>query len=122
MRFDHFHGLSPYSRRLIEATVKVQEQVRRVYPDGRSEEFVRDEIPALAKVERLQAIRGQYKRVAGYLHRYTMLDGRVYVEVLQAEEHCGGPHYFTVLTDEAGSVVPRSRWLRRQIKAKFEGR
>ena len=77
MRFDHFHGLSPFSRRLIEATVKVQEQVRRVYPDGRSEEFVRDEIPALAKVERLQAIRGQYKRVAGYLHRYTMVDGWV---------------------------------------------
>lgn len=111
MRFDHYHGLSQAGLRRIKRKVKVQEFVRRVYPDGRVENFERKSIPAVTRVTRIGRIKGTYKVHVANLHRYYMLDGVSYFdEFVQEEQHCGGPHYFIALKDMHGNVMPRTLW------------
>ncbi len=117
MRFDHYQGLSPRARRLINFVLAAREEGVRRFADGRVEAFVRERVPALAKVERIGSIRGHYNNpIAGYLHRYTMIDGRVYEEFIQSQTHCGGPHFFIALKTSTGRVMRTSLWSKAQMQ------
>lgn len=116
MRFDHYQGLSPRARRLINSVLAAREEGVRRFANGRVETFVRERVAALAKVERIGRIRGQYNNpIAGYLHRYTMIDGRVYEEYIQQETCCGGPHFFIALKTAAGRIMRTSLWSEAQM-------
>lgn len=116
MRFDHYKGLNQAGLRLIKRKVKVQEFVRRVYPNGRVETLERTSIPAVTRVTRIGRIKGAYKARVANLHRYYMLDGVTYFdEFVQHELWCGGPHYFIALKDMHGNVVQRTLWTDAQM-------
>lgn len=122
MRFDHYQGLCPRARRLVNATLAAQEEGVRRFADGRVVRFVREHVPALAKVERVGRISGQYNnKIAGYLHRYTMVDGRVYEEYIQGTPHCGGPHFFIALKTGNGRVMRTSLWSNAQMQKLMTG-
>lgn len=122
MRFDHYQGLTARARRLINAKLSATEEGVRRFSDGRVERFMREHVPALAMVERIGRIRGEYNHpIAGYLHRYTMVDGRVYEEYIQKDDRCGGPHYFIALKNGAGRIMRTSLWSEKQMERQMYG-
>lgn len=116
MRFDHYKGLNQAGLRLLKRRVRVQEYVKRVFPDGRVETFERKSIPAVARVTRIGSIKGAYKSRVAHLRRYYMLDGVTYFdEFVQQEIWAGGPHYFIALKDNLGNAVTRTLWTDQQM-------
>ena len=51
------------------------------------------------------------------LNRYTLQDGRVFTEAVQAEPWSSGPCFFLALQDEHGEWVPESLWSENEINA-----
>lgn len=116
MRCTQPMGLTEEAQRLVqgEQVLAYTEQVVRVYPDGRTEpapdrpvyvSTVKQE-PSGEMFNGIFADQGeQYP-----LHKYTLPNGTVYYERVQAEPWHSGPVIFLALQDEEGSWVPESLW------------
>lgn len=99
-----YEGLTARARRFISSKTKVHELVRRVWEDGRVEEFERTETPALARSKiRSEILTDDNKRTGHFLHSYTMTDGRVFDEFVQVVRCLGGDHYYLALKEKLGA-------------------
>lgn len=108
MRYDHYQGLSPRARCMFSANLAAETTGRE--PDARKH------VSVPAKVERIETIAGCFKPVAGYLHRYTMVDGHVYEEYIQEQRWCSGPHIFIALKTGSGRVIRSSLWSKARME------
>lgn len=72
--------------------------------------------PALT-IEQIGVITGAWDSVVADLRQYTLPNGCVYREKVQAEPWSSGPCYFVALVDETGAWVPESLWTDEELAA-----
>lgn len=111
MRFDQFKGLNKWAKQKVRRTKLVHEVGKEIRPNGTEVPF--DRVRRVACVEKsvYSKVRASYKLFAGDLHRYTLANGTVLEEYVQAVIHSGGPVYHIALRDStSGEVVPESLW------------
>lgn len=114
MRCAQYIGLNKWAESYVRATVPVREVGVRLLPGGRTESFDRAVMMPVAKTEVVGVIPGFYGDDIP-LVRYTMPNGRVFTEYVQAEPWSSGPCYFIALKNERGKVVPQSLWKQEDI-------
>jgi hypothetical protein len=103
-------GLNQWARDLTQTTVEVQEEVKRLFPCGKSTSFQRVESVPQARVEKLAVIVHVPGGFSVDLQRYTFPDGRVFEEYVQhCEKNCD-VHVFVALRDASGNPLPESLW------------
>lgn len=115
MRCDQYIGLNDWARRLVTGKQKVREQGVRTFASGKKKSFSRWRRIPLVRSEHAGVIRGAYKPQVAKLHRYTLPDGQVLVEFVQATPWSGGPCYFIALKDKQGNALPESLWSDEEI-------
>lgn len=114
-RSDQYIGLNERARRMVTGKVKVREHGTRIFADGKKQRFSRWRRMPVARVEHAGILRGVWTPKVAVLHRYTMPDGKVYVEYVQAAPWSGGPCYFIALMDKHGKPVPESLWTEEEM-------
>lgn len=110
MRCDQYIGLNDWARAKVSETHKVREVGTRILPGGVVEPFDRTINLPVAKVEKVGEIHGAWTDVVATLSRYTLPNGEVLTEYVQAEPWSSGPCYFVALKDAKGKPVPQSLW------------
>ncbi|MGH9552691.1 MAG: hypothetical protein ACRD3W_25150, partial [Terriglobales bacterium] len=65
--------------------------------------------------ESIGSIEGAWDAEVEKLHRYTLVDGTVYEEYVQATPWSSGPCYFIALKDAQGKSVSASLWSKKQL-------
>ena len=113
MRTDQYMGLNEWAQNFVrgEQVFAYTERVVRVYPDGReSAQPDRRVSECTVKCTKIGEIAGAWDPVVADLHEYTLPNGRVYREKVQAEPWSSGPCYFVALVDETDAWVPESLW------------
>lgn len=117
MRIDQFKGLNQWARRKVRRTRLVREVGKEIRAGGKEVPF--DRVRRVACVEKrlYSKVRARYTLFAGDLHRYTLANGTVLEEYVQAVMESGGPCYFIALRDQHGQPVPQSLWTDRELAA-----
>lgn len=115
-RSDQYIGLNDWARKLVTRKEKVREHGVRIFANGKKQKFSRWRRMPLVRSEHAGIIRGAWTPEVAKLHRYTLSDGKVYVEFVQAEPWHSGPCYFIALKDRHGNVVPESLWTDEEIE------
>ena len=110
MRCDQFIGLNEWASKRVSGTKTVRERGVRIFADGTRKRFYRTVRIPTARVEVISKLSGAWTDHVADLHRYTMPDGEVYVEYVQAEPWSSGPCYFIALRGADGQPVPESLW------------
>jgi hypothetical protein len=115
-RFDQYRGLNNWARKNVLKREKVRIEGTMTFQDGRRKRFSRwAKVPA-ARIQVIGKITGAWKPHVADLHRYTMADGRVLVEYVQAAPWSSGPVYHIALKDEkTGKPVANSLWTQEEI-------
>jgi hypothetical protein len=115
MRCDQYYGLNNWAKALVQKTQQVREVGERKFNDGATESFDRLVEITVAKIESIGKIEGAFDPIVSDLHRYTMPNGDVFEEYIQASPWSSGPCYFIALKHPDGSVVKQSLWRRESI-------
>ena len=117
MRMDQFKGLNQWARRKVNRTKLVHEVGKEIRAGGKEVPF--DRVRRVACVEKrvYSKVRARYKLFAGDLHRYTLANGTVLEEYVQAVMESGGPCYCIALRDQHGKPVPKSLWSDKELAA-----
>lgn len=115
-RFDQYRGLNDWARKNVLKREKVRIVGEMIFQDGKRKSFTRwAKVPA-ARIRVIGKITGAYKPHVADLHRYTMADGRVLEEYVQAEPWSAGPVYHIALKDaKTGKPVAESLWTQDEI-------
>lgn len=114
-RSDQYIGLNDWARRLVTRKQKVREVGVQIFANGKKKSFNRWRRAAMTRKEHAGVIPGVWIEQVSLLHRYTMPDGTVYVEYVQATPWSGGPCYFIALMDKHGNPVPESLWTEEEM-------
>lgn len=118
MRMDQYIGLNDWASNMLES-YKVKCVVAHVaHPEGSDDDPnpksfdlpSTEEMVPLYDVEIIGKIEGAWDNYVANLHRYTMPDGTVYNEYVQAEPWSSGPCYFIALKNADGNIVHNSLW------------
>lgn len=111
-RFDQYIGLNEWATREVRKREKALITGTMEFQDGRRRRFRRwAKVPVVKSTRVIGAIRGAYVSRVADLKEYTMPDGRVLQEFVQAAPWCGGPNYFIALKDvKTGLPVQESLW------------
>lgn len=121
MRCMQWVGLNERAKALVagEPVLAYTERVVRVYPDGHEEAL--PDRPVMVSSVRVEPSdkthTDPFSGDDGTLDRYTLPNGRVLLERVQAEPWSSGPVVFTALQDESGAWVPESLWTDAEIEA-----
>lgn len=115
MRTNQYYGLNDWAKKLVNRKQKVREFGVQVFADGKRKRFSRWRRMPVARVQDAGVIRGIGNSVVTKLHRYTMPNGEVFSEYVQAVVHCGGPCFYIALKDKQGAVVTESLWADDQL-------
>ncbi|MBX9690109.1 MAG: hypothetical protein K2X27_25585 [Candidatus Obscuribacterales bacterium] len=111
MRIDQYIGLNDWARKLVTRKQKVREHGVQIFADGKRKRFSRWRKINVVRTEHAGVLRGAWNPAVAKLHRYTLPDGRVYVEHVQCAPWSGGPCYYIALKDQfTGEWVPESLW------------
>lgn len=111
MRHTQYFGLTQKAKQLITDLTVVQDHIIRKFPDGHIEEF--------DQMNSLDMTRSEDYKDASYvgmfddgptLRKYTLRDGTIYFEFVQASPWSSGPCIFLALKDKDGNVVEESLW------------
>lgn len=116
-RCDQFIGLSDRAQALLDIPTRTRtHRGWKIYADGlRVVPFEEEEIISAVIKEKIGDLPGQFETIVAPLHRYTMPDGTVYVESLQAEIDSYGPMYFIALKRPDGSWVEDTLWTKDEM-------
>lgn len=117
MRMDQYIGLNDWAKGLVYATQTVREVGARILPNGKVESFDRTVRVPLATVEVIGKIEGAWNDHVADLHRYTMPNGSVFEEYIQADPWHGGPCYHIALKNKRGRAVRQSLWTQKELDA-----
>lgn len=116
MRFDQYRGLNDWAHKNILKKEKVRQHGVNVFADGRVKPYSRWASVPVARVRVIGKITGYYKSHVEVLREYTMPDGRVLEEYIQATMHSGGPVYHIALRDvKTGRPVAESLWTEKEL-------
>ncbi len=118
MRFNQYRGLNEWARKNVLKREKVRQHGVNVYADGRRKSFNRWAMVPVARVRVIGTIQNSYnpQLTVAPLREFTMPDGRVLREYVQATIHCGGPVYHTALRDvRTGKPVKASLWTDKEL-------
>lgn len=115
MRMAQYYGLNKWAKKLVLKKVMVREIGTTFLPDGKRVEFDRRRPIPVAKKQVIGDIKTMNPQLTlAQLHRYTMPDGRVFEEYVQAAPWSGGPCNFIALKFangvHAGKPVSESLW------------
>ncbi len=110
-RTDHYVGLNAWAKKLVHDIHSVNEKGIRTFQDGRQESFDRNVEVNLVQVENIGEISVLHCKWFP-MYRYTMPDGTVFEEYLQASPWSGGPHLYMGLV----RVTQGKRKYRRVVK------
>lgn len=118
-RTDQHMGLNGSAALLVSSERKFAYLKRetRFYPDGRVER-----VPDILVYELAVRKEPSGRYYIGMfddryeLTEYTLPDGRVYSEYVQAEPWSSGPVFFLALKDENGNWIPESMWSEEEIE------
>ncbi len=115
-RFDQLRGLNDWARKNICKREKVRITGEMTFKDGRRKRFSRWAKVPVARVEVYGTLKGVWKPHVTDLHRYTMPDGKVYEEYVQAEPWSSGPVYHLALRNaRTGKPLTESLWTQDEI-------
>lgn len=115
-RFDQYRGLNDWARKTVLKREKVRITGEMRFQDGRRKRFSRWAKVPTARIKVIGTLKGAWKPKVADLHRYTMPDGKVYVEFLQADPWSSGPVYHIALKDaRTGKPVAESLWTDEEI-------
>lgn len=115
-RFDQYRGLNEWAQKTVCKREKVRIEGTMEFSDGRRKRFVRWARVPVARIRVIGKITGAWKPHVADLHRYTMADGKVYEEYIQAEPWSSGPVYHIALKDaKTGKPVRQSLWTDEEI-------
>ena len=113
-------GLNEWADQFLtsETVFSYTERSVRIYPDGREAAQPDRPVykPAVEVVESGEHFEGMFGERYP-LHKYTLPDGRVYYERVQAEPWSSGPCIFLAIQDEKEKWVPESLWREEDIEA-----
>jgi len=116
MRMDQYAGLNAWARKSIAKRQKALVTGTARTPDGRTFRVRRWIKLPVAKVEVIGALKGAWNPHVADLRRFTMPDGKVYIEYVQQDVWCGGPIWHTALKDaRTGKPVKQSLWTREEM-------
>jgi len=115
MRCDQYIGLNKWASEKVSRQMTVREIGARLLPGGKAVPFDRSISVPVAKIEVIGKIAGAWNDHVANLHRYTLPDGRVYVEYIQADPWSSGPCYFIALKNQKGNVVSQSLWTEEEL-------
>jgi hypothetical protein len=110
MRCDQYVGLNKWASEKVSRQQSVREVGARILPNGKALPFDRTIKVPVAKIEVIGKITGAWTDHVANLHRYTLPDGRIYEEYVQAEPWSSGPCYFIALKNSKGNVISQSLW------------
>lgn len=110
MRMDQYVGLNSWARKKVLRKQRVRIVGVQISPSGRVKPFDRWMTVPAARREVVGRIKGAWNPRVADLYRYTMPNGEVYEEYVQADPWSGGPCYFIALMDRHGRAVPNSLW------------
>ena len=111
MRFDQYRGLNEWARKTVMKRERAKVTGVMEFEDGRKKRFTRWAMIPVARKKVIGNLAGYYKPVVAQLHRYTLSDGRVLDEYVQATIHSSGPVYHIALKDaRTGEPIPESLW------------
>lgn len=115
MRMAQYYGLNKSAKKLVLKKVMVREIGTTILPDGKRVNFDRRRPIPAAKKQVIGDIKTMNPQLAlAQLHRFTMPDGRVFEEFVQAAPWSGGPCYFIALKfgsgPNIGKPVAESLW------------
>jgi hypothetical protein len=110
MRMDQYIGLNKWAQERVSQSQVVREVGVRILSNGKVEQFDRTGPVALVVKEVIGHLPGVWKEHVADLHRYTMPNGSVFEEFVQAEPWSGGPCYHIALKNKKGAVVRQSLW------------
>jgi len=115
-RFDQYRGLNEWAKKNVTKREKVRITGEMKFQDGRRRSFSRWGKVPVARIRVIGKITGVWVPKVADLHRYTMPDGKVYEEYVQAEPWSGGPVYHIALKDaKTGKPVAKSLWTDEEI-------
>ena len=108
-RSDQYFGLNERANKILQRDSMWKVGVRTtVYKDGRPD-LTEDAYEPTTQERVIGHFSGMFD--AEYnLREFTLKDGRVFTEFLQAEPWSSGPMMFTALKDKDGKVVKDSLW------------
>ena len=110
MRCDQYIGLNEWASTRVFRTHKVHEIGVRILPSGKVRKFDRWIRVPVARTQVIGRIEGAWNDNVANLNRYTLPDGTVYEEFIQATPWSSGPCYFIALKDKHGKPVAESLW------------
>jgi hypothetical protein len=110
MRCDQYVGLNEWASEKVSRQVMVREVGARILPNGKALPFDRTIKVPVAKVEVIGTITGAWTDHVANLHRYSLPDGRVYEEFIQADPWSSGPCYYIALKNNKGNLIRQSLW------------
>lgn len=115
MRTTQIIGLTKAAKELLNnyEPTRIIEKLQRIYPDGHTEQFEREVTEDPRKTEECGSFFGMFDEEYP-LRRYTMPNGKVYEEYVQAEPWSSGPCIFLALRNENGPVK-ESLWSEEEI-------
>jgi hypothetical protein len=122
MRCDQYIGLNYWANKMLYDHRQTGVMERWFYPDETEiddpkpflVDSVRTRIPT-HKIEIIGKIEGAWNPHVADLRRFTLEDGTIYEEYIQAEPWSSGPCYFIALKDSEGNPVPESLWTDEEI-------
>ena len=117
-RFDQYIGLNNWSRMTVHRREKVRMTGVMTFSDGRKRNFSYwGRVPSTKSSRTIGVVRGAWDPIVADLKEYTLQDGRVLQEFVQAAPWHGGPNYFIALKDAAtGHPVFESLWSDEEIR------
>ncbi len=110
MRMDQYIGLNKWAQERVSESHVVREVGAQILPSGKVVSFDRTVRVPLVTTEVIGHITGAWVDKVADLHRYTMPNGSVFEEFVQAEPWSGGPCYYIALKNKKGAVVRQSLW------------
>lgn len=115
MRTTQVVGLHPRAKKIVTNWVDAVEEVTRKYADGTEERYSRIVMADRSKRE----VYGYFDGMCGEeypLHKWTLADGRVFYEYVQAQPWSSGPVVFVALEDEKRDTIKESLWTAEEMK------
>lgn len=122
MRCDQLVGLNAWAENLVRGcgmshfTGKFDRVSAAMFSSHKTENFVLPRLePCVRQDPSGKGFYGAFD--PSPLMKYTLRDGRVLYEAVQAEPWSSGPVTFLALADEAGNRFPESLWTNAEIEA-----
>jgi hypothetical protein len=107
---DQKYGLNKWARNILSATVEVEEEGTRTFPDGTSEIFYRKIFVPTHRTRFLKAIDSTQSVYLERLYEHLCPNGETYSEFVQDVAWYSGMSCYFIALKKNGVIVTESLW------------